>query len=121
MTGRTNPATPPKLTLNAANTRRITPYRAITIPGVAFFTLPISCAAAVFRPLRSNVPVTSNTMMKIAMLRFETNDVPNVVRKPSTPMPPTSAVTKAATIMIRIASSLRAKPTITITIPNNTR
>ena len=91
------------------------------MPGVAFLTLPMSCAAAVFRPLRSRVPVTSSTMMKIAMLRFETNEVPSVVRKPSAPMPPTSAVTTAATMMIRIASSLRAKPTITITIPKSTR
>ena len=90
------------------------------MPGVAFFTLPMSCAAAIFKPFRSNVPVTSNTMMNIAMLRFDTNDVPNVVRNPSTPMPPTSAVATADTMMIRIASSLRANPMITMTIPSNT-
>ena len=121
MIGRTNPATPPKLTLNAAKTRRMTPYNAMMMPGVAPLALPISAAAACFRPLRSSVPVTSRMMMNSATLRFETNDSPSVVRKPSIPRLPSSAVTMAARNTMRIESSRRAKPTMTTAMPNSTR
>ena len=97
------------------------PYNAMTMPGVACFALPISAAAASFKPLRSNVPTTSRMMMNTAMLLLLTNDEPSVARNPSTPMPPTRAVTIAAAKMMRIASSFSAKPTITINMPNNTR
>ena len=52
----------------------------------------------------NSIMPTPNTMMPIVTL-------------PLGMMPPTSAVATADTMMIRIASSLRANPMITMTIP----
>jgi hypothetical protein len=119
MIGRTKPATPPKLTLKAAKTPRITPYAPITAPAEALLTLPINAEAAFLKPLRSRVPVTNMIKMKIAMLRFATKVDPRVSSKPPTPKLPTNAVTIAATMIIKIESSFKAKPTITTKTPNN--
>ena len=56
----------------------------------------------------NSIMPTPNTMMPIVTL-------------PLGMMPPTSAGATADTMMIRIASSLRANSMITMTIPSNTR
>ena len=91
----------------------------MTRPEVAPLNLPIRAAAASRRPLRSSVPVTSITMMKMAMLRFATKVLPSVSSRVTGPRPPTSAVTTAATRMTRMESSFSAKPAMTMTMPSS--
>ena len=84
-------------------------------------SLRMSAAAACRSPLRSRVPVSTNVMMKMHMLRFETKLSPSVFRNATGSIPPTTAVAMAATMMMRIESSLSAKPTTTMTIPRSLR
>ncbi len=63
----------------------------------------------------------TNVMTKMSMLRLETKLLPIVARNVIGSIPATSAVATAATMMIRIESSLRAKPTTTITMPKSLR
>ena len=89
------------------------------MPAEAFLSLRMSAAAAWRRPLRSRVPVITNVMMKMHMLRLETKLSPRVSRNATGSMPPTTAVATAATMMMRMESSLSAKPATTMTIPRS--
>ena len=63
----------------------------------------------------------TNVMMKMSMERLETKLLPIVERNVTGSMPATRAVATAATMMMRIESSLSAKPTTTITMPRSFR
>ena len=63
----------------------------------------------------------TNVMMKMSMERFATKLLPMVERNVTGSMPATRAVATAATMMMRIESSLSAKPTTTITMPRSFR
>ena len=87
------------------------------MPALALFTFCMRAAAACFRPLRSSVPVTTMTMMKMGMLRLLTKLLPRVSRNSIGLSPPARAVATAATMMTRMESSFRAKPTTKMTMP----
>ena len=90
-----------------------------TIPAEAPLNFFINAAAACFKPFLSNVPVTTNTIIKVHILRFATKLEPSVSKKVTKSIPPTRAVTTAATIMIKIESIFNTNPMITIKIPNS--
>ena len=61
----------------------------------------------------------TKVMMKMHMLRLDTKLVPRVSKNEPTSIPPTTAVTTAATMMMRMESSFIAKPMITMAIPRS--